>query len=269
MVVITTITVQVPSVTESPNESNFEESAGSIDALVNTDFELEARKEQWRKNPNDAMANYVASRFYGICIAGSVYPFIIGVCVALYNLPWIRTVDQLGWAFVSLVIFSCIGAFIGVIISGITGLASICLAIVFNMSLGRPLDPRSVAISTGSLAGYIPTVWILFDPYMGRNLEFALIGFVGPILAMSLGAYGAAWSASAYGGSILSAAPPRHRHQLSILNMMVATTWIAVTFAIANMFGGIGFAIAAAGWFLLNGILLGAVYLYRRRSEKS
>ena len=215
---------------------------------------------------HEVQTSYVRGALPGIGLAGCAYPFFTTSIVLIFGAIYAASsLDEIFEGIFFLGFFSFFAGIIGLLIAGFTGLLSITLVIVMNRSLGYPLDARSAAISAGSLAGYAPTVWILFlDGGIGVNYTaMAAVGFLGPILAMTLGAIGAARASNAYGGYDLAIASRRKKSRLSIMNMMIATTWIAVTFAIANVFGGLGFAVAAAGWFFLQGIMLSIIHLYR------
>ena len=206
---------------------------------------------------------YVSSSIIGIVHAGFAYPIILAIGFLVYQSTF--NTGQLVSNFVSMVFFILVGGMFCIVISSFTGLISICLVIVMNRSMGYPLDARSAAVSAGSLAGYSPTVWILFAYYSsGGFTGLAEVGFFGPILAMTLGAIGAAWASTKYGGYDFSVATRRRKSRLSIMHLMIATTWVAAVFGIANFFGGLEFAIAAAGWFVLQAIMLGGIHVFRK-----
>lgn len=208
---------------------------------------------------------YVSSSIIGIVLAGFAYPICLAIGFLIYNSTLNGPTGQLVSDFVFLVFYILIGGTFGIAISSFTGLISICLIIIMNRSMGYPLDARSAAVSAGSLAGYSPTVWILFAYYSsGGFTGLAEVGFFGPILAMTLGAIGAAWASTKYGGYDFSVATRRRKSRLSIMHLMIATTWVAAVFGIANFFGGLEFAIAAAGWFVLQAIMLGGIHVFRK-----
>ena len=219
---------------------------------------------------HEVQTSYVRGAIPGIGLAGCAYPFCMTSIVLIFGAIYAASLDEIFEGIFFLGFFSFFAGIFGLLIAGFTGLLSITLVIVMNRSLGYPLDARSAAISAGSLAGYAPTVWILFFDGFGRNYTaMAAVGFLGPILAMTLGAIGAAWASNAYGGYDLAIASRRKKSRLSIMNMMIATTWIAVTFAIANVFGGLGFAVAAAGWFFLQAVMLSIIHLYRKLRKRA
>ncbi len=226
------------------------------------DNETLALPKPWKDpslfSENEVQASYISGSFIGIVLAGAAYPFCVSLITLVINLFLGGTVGVIEIV-LTLPLVVLVGSTAGMLVSSISGLFSIPIVISINRSLGNPLDARSAAISAGSLAGYMPTAWILFMP--GNGLA---AGLLGPILAMLLGAYGAAWSSGKYGGFDFDVATKRSKHRLSILNMMMATAWIAITFAIANQFGGLGFAIAAAAWFVLQAILLGIIHYWRK-----
>ena len=213
---------------------------------------------------NEVQVSYISGSFLGIAIAGGAYAVCLGGITILFD--QIVSSTGIGSFFeiaLSMLFFSLIASPVGMLLGALSGLLSIPIVIFMNRSLGNPLDARSAAISAGSLAGYMPTAWVLFIPKAGW-LTSVSAGLFGPILAMLLGAYGAAWASGKFGGFDFNVATKRSKRRLSIFNMMMATAWVAVTFAIANLFGGLGFAIAAAGWFVLQGFLLGVIHLYRK-----
>ena len=218
---------------------------------------------------HEVQASYISGSFIGIALAGCAYPFCLACMIWTFRVIFTTSFDKILDEIFILAFASLFGATIGLLVAAISGLFSIALLIVMNRSLGYPLDARSAAISAGSLAGYASTVWILFlDGGIGVNYS-AAAGFLGPMLAMTLGAIGAAWASNVYGGYELAIASRRKKSRLSILHMMIATTWIAVTFAIANVFGGLGFAVAAAGWFFLQAVMLSIIHLYRKLRKRA
>jgi len=226
-----------------------------------SEFADEKLTGETRVSENEAHLQYVLSAFPGIILAGGLYPLCLGVLALMWQAVWdgrFDLSDTLGF----LGIFAMLGGMFGVIISAVTGLISIGLMWAMNRSLGYPLDGGSAAISAGSLAGYLPTAWVFFTPMFGKDFqESATIGFMGPILAMLLGAIGASWTAKRYTRPKFHAAVIRKKYRLSISHMMIATTWIAVVFALANFFGGTWFAIASAAWFGLQAIMLNLILM--------
>ena len=217
-----------------------------------------------RFSEHEVQNSYLFEALPGIALAGGAYPFFLASIILFFAAIYAGNASDFVSGFSFLVYFSLVGGVIGMLVATVTGLFSIALLITVNRSLGYPLNARSAAISAGSRAGYATTVWILFIDELGSDYAaVAAVGILGPILAMTLGAIGAGWASNVYGGYELAIASRRKKSRLSILHMMIATTWIAVTFAIANVFGGLGFAIAAAGWFFLQGIMLSIIHLYR------
>jgi len=232
-------------------------------ALVAEPDEERSSSSKPRKDPsafdeNDVQMNYVLSSFAGILCAGFAYPSFLGSIVLIANLVKSDSTERVLEGLFTLLVICLSGGFLALLTCALTGLLSIALVIVMNRSLGNPLDARSAAISAGSMACYAPTVWILFIPGMDLS-RITTIGFLGPILAMTLGAIGAAWASATFSGYDFSIAKQKNRSKLSIMQLMTVTTLIAITFAIANLFGGLEFAIAAAGWFVLQAIMLGII----------
>ncbi len=216
----------------------------------------------------EVQANYLLSGYPGIMAAGCVYPFFISILITLY---WcvVRLqfdIGDLGDAMSTIFAFSIMGGALGLFISVFSGMVSIGLVIFMNWSLGFPFNARFASLSAGSLAGYMPTVWVLFTPNFARELETAAaIGLLGPILAMSLGAYGSAF-ASRHNSNLRPEFVHREsKLSVSISNLMIATAWISVVFAIGNALGGLEFAVATAGWFGIQAMVFVSIY-YRRQT---
>ena len=212
---------------------------------------------------HDVQTNYVTGGAMGIAMAGAVYPFVVSL-VAFCSILFTGIIDPVsGIIFVAA--FSIIGGLCGFVIAGIVGGLAVLLVMAINRSLGYPLDARSATISAGSLAGYASMVWILFTPIVGTDLvEAAIKVIVGPILAMTMGAIGAARASSKFGWYDFSVASQRRKQRISILHLMVATAWIAVALAIVNSFGGSAFAFAVIGWFVLQAFMLGFISAVRK-----
>ena len=220
-----------------------------------------------RHDQSDIHEKCVVSGFVGIVMAGFLYPFSMAILILVWQFLWVGDVvpaDLLSACFY-LGVFSLIGGCIGFILSAVTGLLSMLLVIVINRSLGNPLAPRSAAISAGSLAGYIPTAWVVFSPEFGGTLaESAMVALMGPILAMSLGAIGAARTSRKFANPNALGFNPPEKHQLSIIHLLIGTSWIAVVFALSNVFGGQGFTIAVVMWFALQTAMLVGIWMYRK-----
>ena len=221
-------------------------------------------QDPYRFDEHEVQASYISGTFPGIAMAGCAYPAFMGGIVLIIGGLYSGSLDELPLALFVFAFYTVIGGAFGAVVAAISAMFSIALVILMNRSLSYPLDARSAAISAGSLAGYAPTVWVLFSPGIsGQFSQAAVAGFLGPILAMTLGAIGAAWASSVFSSFDFSVATRPRKSRLTIMHMMIATSWIAVTFAIANVFGGLGFAAAAAGWFFLQGIMLSIIHLYR------
>ena len=205
----------------------------------------------------------ISGAFVGIVTAGFCYPSCIALIVAIAE-GWQIGIPSIEEAIAGAMFIVFFGGIFGFMLSATTGLVSVLLIYWMNRSVGYPLDARSAAISTGSLAGYLPTAWVVFVMPGWDATEVAITAALGPILAMSLGAIGAAWSSKRYAGIHYELARHHIRSRISILNLMMATAWIAVTFATANLFGGPNFAIAVGVWFVLQSLMLAAVVLYKK-----
>ena len=225
----------------------------------------ETRQDPSQFDVHKVQANYVSNAFPGIVLAGCVYPFLMGVAILFFEVVFNGATNQILIGMFFVAVYGILGGAVGLIVSGFTGIISIAMLIVVNRSLGYPLNPRSAAISAGGLAGYAPTVWILFTtPSTGGFSVKVAAGFLGPVLAMILGAIGAACSSSKFGGYESAVSTRRDRFRPSIMHIMIATAWIAVTFAIANFFGGPEFSIAVAAWFVLQAFLLVVIHAFRK-----
>ena len=218
-----------------------------------------------RFEENTIQASYVSGALGGIMLAGSVYPFAGFMSLLFFDVFFVDVlIGGIEDSIFTAAKYIPVAATVGLITSCFTGLISIALIIVINRSLGNPLDARSAAISAGSLAGYMPTAWTFFSTGVsGVFVAEVALCLSGPILAMSLGAIGAAWASARFGGVDFTNASKRKKRRISIFHLMAATTWVAITFAIANYFGGLGFAVVVAGWFVLQAIMLGFIHFFR------
>ena len=253
----------LPNPFEDPAEARTSDADGETSKLL----------KPWEDpifDEHDVQSSYISGAFPGIVLAGCAYPLFLGSAIVFLGLVFGQiSIGELPIALFFLALYSILGGVLGCIGGAILGLLSIALLIWMNRSVGYLIDARSAAISAGSLAGYAPTVWIIFTTDFGGGIsETATAGFCGPILAMTLGSIGAAWSSTIFGGYELTVAKQRRSAVLSIKHIMMATMWIAITFAIANYFGGQSFAIAALAWFMLQGIVLGAIQVFRRMRKR-
>lgn len=239
----------------------------TLEANTRTETQSALASKPWddpaRFEEREIQFNCVCSSFLGIVLAGMAYPIClmaIGVFFSVVS-AW-SLGPQLLDAVIAITMLAMVGGLLGATVSTFTGLISIATVHLMNRSLGFPLPPRYAAISAGSMAGYIPTAWVLFAPTSTGAFDWALIGFLGPLLAMAFGAVGAAWASKKFGSFDTSLATKRQlpRNRFRIVHLMAATGWVAVTFATANYFGGLGFAIAAAGWFALQAIMMAVVH---------
>ncbi len=235
----------------------------------NSDLKIErdsGRCKYAERRAIEMQESYVASGFLGIIIAAGLYPCVVSVFCVLYAIPNIGLAEALLVIGVS----ALVGGAVGTVVALFTGVVAIPLVNAVNRSLGYPLDPQSSAICAGSLAGYIPTSWVLFTPeLMGTNLwDFITVALIGPALAMVFGAVGAAWSCAKYGALELEKLILYRKYRLSISHLMIGTAWIAIVFAIANYFGGLGFVIAAAYWLGFQALMLAVIFLWQRNRQK-
>jgi hypothetical protein len=217
----------------------------------------------------------VFSGLLGIVLAGTFYPLVLSLFIAVISL-WKNGFEFSFEMLLLIVWFSLFAGFFGLIFSFFTGLIAIGLTWTMNASLGSPISDRSTATAAGSMAGYIPTCFVLFAP-MDWNSQIITIGLLGPFLAMMMGAYGASWSVNLMAhspefdmvqqGEIPTRARPQY--QLRISHLLIGTAWIALVFAIANATGGFEFAIAAGLWFVFHAILVLLIRIYKKIRSKT
>jgi len=210
---------------------------------------------------------YVSSGFFGIMLAGTAYPSVCALLIVLASLAW--SPQGLTGAISASICIAVAGAACGLLISIFTGAIAIPLVIAVNRSLGNPMSARSATLCAGSIAGYLPTAWVMFSPPgIAGSREAVLAIFLGPVLAMCLGAYGAAISSAAYSKVNPVDAVTREKGPLLISHLMIATAWIAVTLSIGNYFGGTGFVIGVLVWLGLQTLILLVVNLVAKRRKR-
>jgi|GEM_PF-5675387 len=206
----------------------------------------------------------ISASLGGIVLAGLCYAPCLFLIAIFVQLPNGGPQGFLDFVMALLMVISVGGGF-GVVISVITGFVSIVVVYFINRSLGYPLDEVSAMISAGSMAGYMPTVSVVFMASQYSNFQqVAIVGAMGPLLAMCMGAVGAGWGAMKWGDFDLSQTSNR-KHKLSVLHLMMVTAWVALTFAIANAMGGLEFAIATGAWFVLQAVMLAVFGLFRQK----
>jgi hypothetical protein len=213
-------------------------------------------------------SDFLIGTIPGIVLAGFLYPTVLMVIFGVFGfftspIPGPNEILTL----VGGIFF--IGGIVGALYAMLTGWMAVILIWAMNKSLGNPFDRQTAAISVGSLAGYTAAIGSMYHlVFVVTTSSLFLMVFLGPFLAISMGAFGANWSSQhlSYQGPLKT--DSKRPVKLSIRHLMVGTTWIAATFALANAFGDFGFAVAVAGWFVLNGILLGCVKLYRSFKNK-
>lgn len=205
---------------------------------------------------NDDQFEYLLPGVGGIMLAGALFSFLAftlgGTIEAYFNGGNLPQFWQGLWIFV--VGFLVCGS-IGAIIFLTTGMLSVFFVGIVNMSLGYPLDHRTAAVTTGSLAGFVPTAFLLFTE------DWMFFGFT--FIAMALCAMGASWTAGNHLTDLWRPLVRETKYKLSIKRMMIATAWLAGLFATANITGSPAIAIAASIWILLNAVLIGIAKLYR------
>ena len=220
---------------------------------------------------------YVSSGFFGIIMAGAAYPLVLGVLATLVTLTSMASAlpslsdlaIALVSALVSTFILLVIGGTCGLILGTFAAALAVPVVIAVNRTIGNPISARSATICAGSIAGYLPTAWVMFTPLFGADLLGTIATlFFGPGLAMTMGAYGAAKSSAAYSKIKPAEAATSQRQPLSIRHLMMGTAWVAVTLSIGNYFGGLGFVIAVAVWFGLQALMLAAVNLLPKLTRR-
>ena len=211
---------------------------------------MSLRKANSKDQFDDDQFGYLFPGVGGIMLAGALFA-ILAFTVAGAIEAYSNGGGQIIWIF--FVGFFVCGS-IGAIIFLTTGMLSVAFVGIVNMSLGYPLDHRTAALSTGSLAGFAPT-FILFAG------EWPL--FVFPLFAMAMCAMGASWTVGNHMTDHWRPVVRETKYKLSIKRMMIATAWLAGLFATVSITGSPVIAIAAGIWILLNAVLIGIAKLYR------
>jgi len=203
---------------------------------------------------DDDQLAYIFNGLAGMMAAGALFS-MLACCEALfvfgvwkYSYP-----PDLANIFLWGIFGSIFAVTIGSVVMSVTGIISIVLVWIINKSLGCPMSHRTAALSTGSLAGFLPTAYLVFTPW----------SIWVTLLAMAMGAYGASWSAR--GHKLDAWRPQSHetKYQLSIFRLMIGTAWIAGILATINFTGYATLAIGIGAWFALNALLVGFAKLYR------
>lgn len=197
---------------------------------------------------------YMIGGLAGIILAGAMFcslAFSIGFGLVI----WSEGYPSLGDAASTFVMGNLVVISFGTLLSLAAGFFSVAAVGIVNFSIGNPLGHKTATLTAGSLAGYIPTCFLLF------TMEWGL--FLTPPIAMAMGAFGASWSARGHKSDIWPPLVIPTNYRLSILRLMIATAWIAVFFAIANLFETLEFVFGFVAWFIINGLLIGIAKLYR------
>ena len=188
-------------------------------------------------------------------LAGALFA-ILALTVAGAIEAYSNGTPQVGQIIVTFIVGFFVCGSISAVIFLTTGMLSVVFVGIVNMSLGYPLDHRTAALTTGSLAGFLPTGFILFSE------EWPL--FVFPLFAMAMCATGATWTAGNHITDHWHPLVRETKYKLSIKRMMIATAWLAALFATVSITGSSAIAMAAGIWMLLNAVLIGIAKLYRK-----
>lgn len=226
--------------------------------------------EETKPNPDATSFVFLLSSWVGIVLAGASYAILLAliafVFLVIMNVP--SGNDDLLGAVAVFFFVVIVAALYGMVASAVTGTVAIFLVWAFNFSLNHPLSKSMAVVSAGSLAGYLPTAFVFFnvEPDLGNLAETALTVFVGPVVAMLMGAKGAHWFATKYVDSSKETARPL-AIQFSIKNLFVVTAWIAGVLSFAN-YVGFWFLISAIIWIVMHVILLSVLSIRRKWKDK-
>lgn len=187
----------------------------------------------------------------GIVAAGALFSFLTFSTFCLITED-LTSFDRAASMFA---LGNLISVSIGGIIAMVVGFFSLIFVYLFNLSLGNPLSHHTATLTAGSLACFVPTA-VLFP---ADEWWVCLL----PPIAAAMGAYGASWSARGHKPDAWRPQVKETKYKLSILRLMIATVWIAVFLAAANLFESKEFVIAVAVWFICNGLLMFLAKLYR------
>lgn len=195
---------------------------------------------------------YIIQGLGGIMLASALFSSLA------FSIPsvWVDGCPSSGRAVSTFAMGNLICVSVGSVISLGAGFLSVVVVWLFNRSLGNPLDHQAATLSAGSLAVYMPAMFLHYALELGGL-------FLIPIVAMVMGAFGASWSARGYVSCFARPQVKEATYKLSILRLMIATMWIALFLAAANLFESKQFVIAVATWFVCNGLLVFLAKLYR------
>ena len=217
------------------------------------DKPIRERKDPAELNEIDIQAECMSRAMPGVITAGAIYSLLPSGIILLGSGP-----NSIEIAFAAV--------FIGFIVSAVSVLISAAIIFLFNRSMGYPLDGISAAISAGSMAGYLPTIFLAAT---APSMFFILAFLLGPLLAMTLGAIGANIALRKFAIIDLDRIQ-RARWRLSVSRLMAITFWIALTLAIANLFHvRVAFVIVVLIWIAINGTTLGLFRLFWWAKKKA
>lgn len=189
----------------------------------------------------------------GISLAGFAYAWVLLIGSAIWSLFFTNALLATVNAILSSLAFGILMSLICFAIASVSGAFSATLIYAINWTIGCPLSPKMAVIATGSLAGYLPTVAFVF----GTN-DFWWLTIVGPVLAASMGACGASWTAAIFNNKECLP-PPKRSARVAIKHLLAATAWCAILLSISNLFGGDKFFVAVAGWIVLQAAMFGVM----------
>ena len=204
----------------------------------------------------------------GIVVAAMCYPIFVGAIHAVwdscnYRLPAPDEIAELLLISIAGISF---GGVMGAVIGLITGAIAIVIVSLINKSLGHPLAASALATACGGLAGYLSTSWVVFENLGSSDLIW--VGMLGPVMATVMGSIGAHWGTRRHRRLLVH--DSHHGFSFSITQILMATLWIALVFAIANAFGDarwlVFFTIAA--WFVLQAIVTAGILYFSRLKNR-
>ena len=222
--------------------------------------------ESIETNPKKVQSDCIYRSLGGVVIAGALYPacllLIAFVCQMLFgtvSFSYFLNFQVLLGAFVGVVLGMAVSAIFG-------GLIVVPMLLLINRTLSDLLDGPSMSVTSGSLTGFLPTILALIPVFVFEAdpvIRVAVI-LLGPVLAATMGAGGAWWMLSVeskdaaieFDLANYEVSPLR----LSVSQLLMATFWIAVLFAVSNLFQSPFFAVAMLGWGFFNA---GIVWLFR------
>jgi len=223
-------------------------------------------------NEKEILAECLFKAFPGILVAAAVYSLCLVAGFMVHGffqsgLPtlgveWVRGLVELVLGVI------LVGLLIGFASFFFCLLAMLFVApavVVVNRTLGDLLDGPSVAVTIGSLTGFLCLLLVVAVPQLSQAELRAIL--LGPVLASMMGAIGAWWGLQKKHVFRLSDIKIRPL-KLSVSQLLVMTFWFAVLFAVSNLCATPLFTVACLGWLLLNTLYVGVFRRYRRHLQQ-